>query len=159
MPVANCLGSGFVGINGHQLRQGNRHGPVVPKNQRQHVGGTGVFRCHALDFDGFPFPERRDDFGSDALGLKRESDFVIKVAIPPHDLLFRPIGVCDDVVVDSVLPGFAWYALRLLCCWCLGYVARRISRLGPAQAHLRAASAQRILGAFSSVDKLARLRY
>ena len=48
-------------------------------------------------------PERRDDVGSDALGLKWESDFVIEVVIPPHDLLFRPISVHDGFVVNSVL--------------------------------------------------------
>jgi len=37
--------------------------------------------------------ERRNNFGSDALGLKRQSDFVIEVVIPPHDLLFWPVSV------------------------------------------------------------------
>jgi hypothetical protein len=45
----------------------------VPADLHEHVGRAGVFRCHTLDFDGFPLPERGYDFGSDALGLKRES--------------------------------------------------------------------------------------
>src|SRR5438128_4247759 len=47
--------------------------------------------------------ERRNDFGSEALGLKRESDFVIEVAIPSHDLLFQSISVHDGFVVDAAV--------------------------------------------------------
>ena len=39
-----------------------------------------------------------------ALGLKRESDLVVEVAMPAHDLLFWPIGVGDGFVVNAVLP-------------------------------------------------------
>src|SRR5204863_434273 len=63
----------------------------------------GIFRCHTLDFDGFSLPERRNYRDRDALGLKRKLYFVIEVAMPSHDLLFRPIGVRDGFVVDSVL--------------------------------------------------------
>jgi hypothetical protein len=78
----------------------------VPADPHQHVGGAGVFRCHTLDFDGFPLPERGYDFGRDALGLKRESDFVIEVVIPPNDLLFRSLIIAFTMAsfVDSVLP-------------------------------------------------------
>ena len=58
-----------------------------------------------MDFDGFPLLERRNDLGRDALGLKGESDFVVEVAMPPHDLLFRSVGVHRGFVVDTVLPG------------------------------------------------------
>src|SRR4029434_74498 len=59
---------------------------------------------HMEDLDGFSFPERRNHLDSNALGLKRESDFVVEVAMPTHHLLFRPIGVGDGFVVDPVLP-------------------------------------------------------
>src|SRR5271170_6957461 len=55
-------------------------------------------------FDSVSFAERRDDFGSDALGLEGESDFVIEIVIPAHRLLFRPVGVHDGLVVDAVFP-------------------------------------------------------
>src|ERR1700691_5885928 len=104
MPVANRLGSGFVRIDGSQL--GKRHGHLtpLPTDQHEHVGGAGVFRRHTPDFDSVPLAERRDDFGSDALGLERESDFVIEIVIPAHRLLFRPVSVHDGLVVDAVFP-------------------------------------------------------
>ena len=34
-----------------------------------------------------------------------ESDFVIEVAMPSHDLLFGPIGVGDGFVVNAILPN------------------------------------------------------
>jgi hypothetical protein len=98
------FGGRGVGINSRQLGQRDGHGPALPADQHEHIGGAGIFRCHTLDFDGFPFPERRNYRGRDALGLKRESDFVIEVAMPSHGLLFRPIGVRDGFVVDAVLP-------------------------------------------------------
>src|ERR1700730_4046783 len=68
-----------------------------------------------------PLPERRSDFRSDARGLKRELDFVIEVAMPPHDQFFRSISVRDGVVVDSTFPD------RVLL-WLLHDFASRIRR-------------------------------
>src|SRR2546428_324903 len=103
MPVGNGFGGRVVGINSRQLGQGDGHGPALPADQHEHIGGAGIFRCHTLDFDGFSLPERRNYRDRDALGLKRKLYFVIEVAMPSHDLLFRPIGVRDGFVVDSVL--------------------------------------------------------
>ena len=35
--------------------------------------------------------------------MKRESDFIIQVAMPSHDLFFRSVGVGDGFIVNSVL--------------------------------------------------------
>ena len=104
MPVANRLGSGFVRIDGGQLGKRDGHLTPLPMDQHEHVGGAAVFRRHTSYFDSFSFAERRDDFGSDALGLKGESDFVIEIVIPAHRLLFRRVGVHDGLVVDAVFP-------------------------------------------------------
>jgi hypothetical protein len=72
-------------------------------DHHEHVSGAGIFRRYTKDLDAFSFPERRNYFDSDALGLKRESDVVVEVAMPSHDLLFRPIGIGDDFVMDAVL--------------------------------------------------------
>src|ERR1039458_3542197 len=58
-----------------------------------------------------PLPERRYEFGSDALGLKREPDFVFQVVVPSHGLLFRPICVRDGFVVNSVLSDRVFVGL------------------------------------------------
>ena len=41
MPVANHLGSGFVGINGGQLGKRDGHLTPLPTDQHEHVGGAG----------------------------------------------------------------------------------------------------------------------
>jgi len=56
-----------------------------------------------MDFYEIPFPERRNNPASHAFGLKRELDPVIQVAMPTHDLLFRPVGVNDRLITNSVL--------------------------------------------------------
>ena len=75
----------------------------MPVDHHEHLSGAGIFRHHTEDLDAFPFPERRNYLDSDALGLKRESDVVVEVAMSSHDLLFRPIGIGDDFVIDAVL--------------------------------------------------------
>ena len=65
---------------------------------------AGVVRRHAYNLDGFTFPERRDDLGSPARCLERETDFVFQVVMPPHHLLFRSVGVHDGFVVNTVFP-------------------------------------------------------
>lgn len=52
MPVGNGFGGRVVGINNRQLGKGDGHGPALPADQHEHIGGTGIFRCHTLDFDG-----------------------------------------------------------------------------------------------------------
>jgi hypothetical protein len=104
MPVANGLGSGFVRIDDGQLGKRDGHLTALPTDQHEHVGGAGVFRRHTSYFDSVSLAERRDDFGSDALGMERESDFVIEIVIPAHRLLFRPVGVHDGLAVDAVFP-------------------------------------------------------
>ncbi len=59
--------------------------------------------AYTEDLDAFSFPERRNYLDGVALGLKRVSDVVVEVAMPSHDLLFRPIGIGDDFVMDAVL--------------------------------------------------------
>src|SRR5271170_5002147 len=118
MPVANGLGSGFVRIDDGQLGKRDGHLTALPTDQHEHVGGAGVFRRHTSYFDSVSLAERRDDLGSDALGMEGESDFVIEIVITAHRPLFRPVGVHDGMVVDAVfrigscgfltalLPGF-----------------------------------------------------
>src|ERR1035437_9711026 len=91
MPVANRLGSGFVRIDGGQLGKRDGHLTPLPMDQHEHVGGAAVFRRHTSYFDSVSFAERRDDFGSDALGLEGKSDFVIEIVIPAQRLLIRPV--------------------------------------------------------------------
>ena len=104
MPVANGLGGGFVGIDGGQLGKRDGHLTPLPTDQHEHVSGAGILRRHTPHFDSVSFAERRDDFGSDALGLEGESDFVIEIVIPAHRLLFRPVGVHDGLVMDAIFP-------------------------------------------------------
>ena len=47
MPVANGLGSGFVGINGKQLRERNSHFPPVPADLHEHVVLARTLNGHA----------------------------------------------------------------------------------------------------------------
>ena len=47
MPVANGLGSGFVGINGKQLRERNSHFPPVPADLHEHVVLARTVNGHA----------------------------------------------------------------------------------------------------------------
>src|SRR5260370_24680481 len=90
-------------------------------DQHEHVGGAGIFRRHTLDFDGLLLPERRNDFRTDARGLKRELDFVIEVAMPPYDQFFRSISVRHAVVVASSFPD--WVFL-----WCPHDLVSRMRR-------------------------------
>src|SRR5271156_2228321 len=57
----------------------------------------------------------RSRVGSDALCLKRELHIFFKIVVPAHGLLFGPIGIHDDLLMDAVLPG--WITFRL--CHCL----------------------------------------
>ena len=79
MPIANGLGSGFIRINGGQLGKRDGHLTPLPMDQHEQVGRAGVFRRHTPYFDSVSLAERRDDFGSDGLGLEGESDFVIEI--------------------------------------------------------------------------------
>ena len=116
MPVANRLGSGFVRIDGGQLGKRDGHLTPLPMDQHEHVGGAAVFRRHTSYFDSVSFAERRDDFGSDALGLKGESDFVIEIVIPAQRLLFRLVGV-RWLGCGCGLPGSSLSSVfSRLCC-------------------------------------------
>lgn len=57
-PIANGLGGGVVGVDSRQLGQGNGHDSTVPADEHEHFSRAGIFRSHAMDFDGFPFPQR-----------------------------------------------------------------------------------------------------
>ena len=48
-----------------------------------------------------PFLGGENDFGGDALGLKRRSDFVLRSVIPARRLFFRCIRVHDGLVVPE----------------------------------------------------------
>ena len=80
------------------------------------LSGSGVSGGHTSDFDGFSLPERRNHHGRDTLGLERESDFVVQVAMPAHGLLFRSISVHDNFILDSVLAEGISFALRHCHC-------------------------------------------
>ena len=69
------------------------------------------FRCHAEDLDGFTFAERRNDFGSDASGLKGKLQLVFQVVIPPHRAFFGSVRVDDGFVVDPIFPNRIFLAL------------------------------------------------
>jgi hypothetical protein len=69
-------------------------------DQHEHVGGAIIFRRHTLDFDGLPLPERRNDFRSDARGL-RELDSVIEVDNATHDQFFGSISVRDGATIPE----------------------------------------------------------
>ena len=57
MPVSDGLSGGIVGINRNQLGQGNCHGPPLPADHHEHVGGARIFRCHALIYTAAPDSE------------------------------------------------------------------------------------------------------
>ena len=101
VPVANGLDGRFVRFDGSQLRQ--RHGDIaaMPADQHKHVVGTGIFRCEAADFDRFSLAERRDYFGGDATGCEGKPDLVLQIVIPAERLLFGPVGINNDFVVNS----------------------------------------------------------
>ncbi len=103
MPVADGLDGRFIRIDSNQLREGNRYTAAVPSNQHQHVAGARIFGRQAEGFDGFSLAERRHHLGCNAASRERETDFVVQVVIPAESLLFRPIGVDDDFIVDSFL--------------------------------------------------------
>ena len=63
-----------------------------------------------------PFEEGRNHLGRDTLGLERESDFALQVAMPAHGLLFRSISVHDNFILDSVLAEGISFALRHCHC-------------------------------------------
>jgi hypothetical protein len=58
MPVLNGFGGCFVRVNGCELGQGNCHDTTVLADQHKHVSGADIFWRHAMDFNGFSFPER-----------------------------------------------------------------------------------------------------
>jgi hypothetical protein len=57
VPVSDGLSGGIVGINRNQLGQGNCHGPPLPADHHEHVGGARIFRCHALIYTAAPDSE------------------------------------------------------------------------------------------------------
>jgi len=76
MLVTDRPESGVLGIKSNRSCHGSHHGLAATVDHDEQVAST--FRRRALDFDGFLFPERRYDLGSDTYQIFRASITVLQ---------------------------------------------------------------------------------
>src|SRR6266566_4157187 len=77
-----------------------------PPDQYEHVMLAFLCGSYAHDLDFISRFQRRDCAESDTPGRKRELQGIGKIVIPPCRLLFRAIGVHDDLHVDTLFTFF-----------------------------------------------------
>src|SRR5947208_729413 len=116
----------LIGVDDLQLGQRNRQRVSLPGHEHEHLVLALLLGCHPHDLDLITNPQWRGRTPGDAGGQEGELQMILQVVTPTDRLLFRTVGINDDLRVNALFA----FLIR-------GNALHRVAPVVPSDCHVK----------------------
>src|SRR5947209_16521439 len=102
VPVSNRLLGLLIAVDDLQLGEGDRQRVPLPGHEHEHLVRALLLWCHPHHVDLITDAQWRGRTPGDAGGQEGELQMLLQVVIPADRLLLGPIGINDDLHMDTL---------------------------------------------------------